>query len=71
MSEKKKCGFAVMDPKRVKELASLGGKAAHSQGTAHKFTSETAREAGRKGGIAPHVSRGRAKPSSALELSSD
>jgi len=43
-------GFASMDPKRQREIASEGGKAAHARGKAHKFTSEEAREAGRKGG---------------------
>ena len=38
-------------------FASMGGKAAHAKGTAHQFTSEEARAAGRKGGAA--VSRDR------------
>lgn len=45
-------GFGSMDPDRQKEIASLGGKAAHQQGRAHEWTSEEAREAGRKGGLA-------------------
>lgn len=52
-------GFAAMDREKVREIASKGGKAAHEQGTAHQFTSEEAREAGKRGGIAPHRSRGR------------
>ena len=52
-------GFAAMDRKRVSEIASKGGKAAHAAGTAHQFTSDEARNAGRKGGVAPHVRRGR------------
>lgn len=51
-------GFAAMDRDRVKEIASKGGKAAHAAGTAHQFTSDEARVAGRKGGMAPHVRRG-------------
>ncbi len=51
-------GFASMDAEKQKEIASKGGRAAHQQGTAHEFTSEEAREAGRKGGLA--VSRDRA-----------
>ncbi len=51
-------GFAAMDRKRVSEIASKGGKAAHAAGTAHEFSSDEAREAGRKGGMAPHVRRG-------------
>jgi uncharacterized protein len=45
-------GFASMDPQRQREIASEGGRAAHEKGTAHEFTSEEAREAGRKGGQA-------------------
>jgi uncharacterized protein len=41
-------GFAAMDPRRQREIASLGGKAAHVSGHAHEFTSEEARAAGRK-----------------------
>ena len=52
-------GFAAMDRKKVSEIASKGGKAAHAAGTAHQFTSDEARVAGKKGGIAPHVRRGR------------
>lgn len=48
-------GFASMDPERVSEIASMGGRAAHEQGVAHEFTSEEAREAGRKGGEASHM----------------
>lgn len=51
-------GFASMDPAKVRDIASKGGVAAHAKGTAHRFTSEEAREAGRKGGNAPHVRRG-------------
>jgi len=50
-------GFASMDPTRQKELASKGGKAAHAKGTAHEWDSESAREAGRKGGLRSHVRR--------------
>ena len=45
-----KRGFASMDDKRQREIASMGGKAAHALGRAHKFTSAEAREAGKKGG---------------------
>ena len=50
-------GFAAMDRKLVSEIASKGGKAAHARGTAHQFTTEEAREAGRKGGYASHAKR--------------
>lgn len=43
-------GFALMDPDRQREIARRGGKAAHEKGTAHQFTPEEARDAGRKGG---------------------
>lgn len=45
-------GFASMDPKKQKMIASKGGRAAHAKGTAHKWTSEEARKAGQKGGRA-------------------
>ncbi len=45
-------GFAGMDDEKQREIASKGGKAAHEKGTAHEFTSEEAREAGKKGGEA-------------------
>jgi general stress protein YciG len=47
-------GFASMDPERQREIASMGGKAAHEKGTAHEFDSQSARDAGRKGGKASH-----------------
>lgn len=50
-------GFASMDRSKQREIASKGGRAAHSKGTAHEFDSSEAREAGRKGGLA--VSRNR------------
>jgi general stress protein YciG len=53
-----KRGFASMDASKQKEIASKGGRAAHAKGTAHEFTSDEARVAGRKGGEA--VSRDRA-----------
>lgn len=58
-------GFAAMDRAKVSEIASKGGKAAHAAGTAHQFTSEEARAAGKKGGVAPHVRRGRGPRQSA------
>jgi general stress protein YciG len=55
---KSKRGFASMDANRQKEIASKGGRAAHAKGTAHEWTSDEARVAGRKGGEV--VSRDRA-----------
>jgi uncharacterized protein len=43
-----------MDAKKQREIASKGGKAAHAKGTAHEWTKEEAREAGRKGGMLSH-----------------
>jgi len=43
-----------MDRHKQKEIASKGGKAAHVKGTAHEWSSDEAREAGRKGGMASH-----------------
>lgn len=47
-------GFASMDAKKQREIASKGGKAAHAKGTAHEWSSNEAREAGRKGGQMSH-----------------
>lgn len=51
-------GFAAMDAKRQREIASLGGRTAHERGRAHEFTTEEAREAGRKGGKSASADRG-------------
>lgn len=48
-------GFAGMDPKKQRAIASEGGKAAHASGNAHEFTSEEARRAG----ALSHGGRGR------------
>src|SRR5262249_31586505 len=45
-------GFASMDRTLQREIASKGGKMAHVKGTAHEWSSDEAREAGRKGGLA-------------------
>ncbi len=52
-----KRGFASMSVEKQKRIASKGGRAAHEKGTAHEFTPDEAREAGRRGGEA----RGRAR----------
>lgn len=57
MANTSKRGFASMDAAKQREIASKGGRAAHAKGTAHEFTSDEARVAGRKGGEA--VSRDR------------
>src|SRR6478735_117965 len=43
-------GFASMDVQKQREIARKGGRAAHEKGTAHEFTTDEARAAGRKGG---------------------
>lgn len=53
-------GFASMSPEKQREIASKGGRAAHEKGTAHEWTSEEARSAGRKGGQVSRGGRGRA-----------
>jgi uncharacterized protein len=58
MANTSKRGFASMDAAKQREIASKGGRAAHAKGTAHEFSSDEARVAGRKGGEA--VSRDRA-----------
>lgn len=50
-------GFASMSRDQIARIASKGGKAAHRSGKAHQFTSEEAREAGRKGGRAGQSNR--------------
>lgn len=50
-------GFAAMDPEKQKAIARKGGISAHASGRAHQFTSEQAREAGRKGGYAVSQNR--------------
>lgn len=55
-------GFASMvrtgaGRKRQREIAGRGGEIAHRKGTAHEWTSEEAREAGRKGGMVTHARR--------------
>jgi general stress protein YciG len=49
---KKRKGFAAMDEYRRRQIASMGGKASQAAGTGHKFTTDTGRMAGAKGGRA-------------------
>jgi hypothetical protein len=50
-------GFASMDQRKQREIARKGGMAAHRKGVAHEFTTEEARNAGRKGGQNVSVNR--------------
>src|SRR5690242_1852481 len=52
-------GFASMDREKQRQIASRGGHAAHEQGTAHEWTSDEARVAGRKGGSSSHNAKPR------------
>ena len=58
-SRKERRGFASMSPEKQREIASQGGRAAHQKGTAHEWTSDEARSAGRKGGQISRGGRGR------------
>jgi len=46
-----------MSADKQREIASKGGRAAHEKGTAHEWTPDEARNAGRKGGLASHRKR--------------
>lgn len=59
---KERRGFASMSTDKQREIASKGGRAAHAKGTAHEWTSEEARNAGRKGGQVSRGGRGRLAP---------
>jgi uncharacterized protein len=56
---KERRGFASMSPEKQREIASKGGRAAHEKGTAHEWTPDEARVAGRKGGQISRGGRGR------------
>ena len=60
---KERRGFASMSPEKQREIASKGGRAAHEKGTAHEWTPDEARVAGRKGGQISRGGRGRLIPS--------
>ena len=63
MPEKKqRRGFASMTREKQREIASKGGQVAHANGTAHEWTKDEARAAGRKGGLASRGGRGRTAP---------
>ena len=40
-----------MSPETQRRIASEGGKASHASGRGHRFSTEEARDAGRKGGL--------------------
>ena len=59
VTRKERRGFASMSPEKQREIASKGGRAAHEKGTAHEWTADEARSAGRKGGQVSRGGRGR------------
>lgn len=59
VERKERRGFASMSPEKQREIASKGGRAAHEKGTAHEWTADEARNAGRKGGQVSRGGRGR------------
>ena len=65
---KERRGFASMSPEKQREIASKGGRAAHEKGTAHEWTAEEARAAGRKGGQISRGGRGRLMTPSASDV---
>lgn len=67
---KERRGFASMSPEKQREIASKGGRAAHEKGTAHEWTPDEARNAGRKGGQISRGGRGRLA-NTATEMNTD
>ena len=65
---KERRGFASMSPEKQREIASKGGRAAHEKGTAHEWTPDEARNAGRKGGQISRGGRGRLVTNSAPDV---
>ena len=65
---KERRGFASMSPEKQREIASKGGRAAHEKGTAHEWTPDEARSAGRKGGQISRGGRGRLVPTSPADV---
>jgi len=65
---KERRGFASMSTDKQREIASKGGRAAHEKGTAHEWTPDEARAAGRKGGQISRGGRGRLVPQTGLDV---
>ena len=51
VGSKSRRGFAAMSPETQRRIASEGGKASHASGRGHRFSTDEARDAGRKGGL--------------------
>jgi uncharacterized protein len=58
----RKRGFAALTPEQLREISSMGGRAAHAAGVAHEFTSEEGKRAGRLGGLKVAAKRRAVKP---------
>jgi general stress protein YciG len=72
VKEKKPRGFAALTREHVQQIAQMGGRAAHAAGKAYRYTSDKAREAGKKGGQATAAKRRAAREaSSSAEPKSD
>jgi general stress protein YciG len=65
VGEKSRRGFAAMSPEQQRRIASEGGRASHESGKGHRFSTEEARAAGRKGGAISR--RGPKKPPATIE----
>jgi general stress protein YciG len=65
---KERRGFASMSPEKQRAIASKGGRAAHEKGTAHEWSQDEARAAGRKGGQISRGGRGRLSPLSPADM---
>jgi general stress protein YciG len=65
---KERRGFASMSPEKQREIASKGGRAAHEKGTAHEWSQDEARAAGRKGGQISRGGRGRLIPNPPADM---
>lgn len=60
-----------MSLEKQREIASKGGRAAHEKGTAHEWTPDEARAAGRKGGQISRGGRGRLAPAPSVDLNNN
>lgn len=54
---------------KQREMASKGGRSAHQKGTAHEWTADEARSAGRKGGQAAGRRKLEVEPTGSIDTS--
>ncbi len=57
VNPKQRRGFAMMDPDTLRSVCSQGGRTAHALGRAHRFSTEKASQAGKKGGATVSANR--------------